>query len=124
MRVPLKELRRVVREVLKEEMPVQRPTISSDLDPNEKTLAAKHPHWGSSRAKETSGVSSPAKVKAKQVEKILSATGVTSDAANKKRVVHELLPFIEKMDPQEIFITDPEEIATEFATNVLGISSN
>ncbi len=123
MKIELKELRRIVRTIIKEASPVQRPTISSDLDPNEKELSARHPNWGSSRAKEKS-VSSPASVKAKQVAKILAATGVTSDASNKKKVVHELLPFIEKMDPQEMFISDPEEIATEFAQKILGVNPN
>ncbi len=118
----MNELRRVIRTVLKEEMSGDRPTISADLDPDEKKLKDKHPNWGYGRQK--MGGDSPAKVKAKQVEKILAAQGVTNDAHNKKMVVHELQPFIEKMDPQEMFTADPEEIAAEFASQILGVHSN
>lgn len=120
MRIRLSELRRVIRKVLKEALPSQRPTISADVDPAEKQLMAKYPHWGNPQA-EKIGVESPAKVKMKQVAKILAAKGLTTDAAAKKRVTNDLLPFIEKMDPGEMFAADPEEIASEFAAKVLGV---
>lgn len=122
MRIKLNELRRIVRTILKEEMSGDRPTISADLDPDEKNLKAKHPNWG--YGKQKMGVDSPAKVKSKQVEKILAAQGVTSDPHNKKMVVHELLPFIEKMDPQDALLADPEEIAAEFSSQILGMHAN
>src|SRR5689334_18902729 len=119
MRIKLAELRQVIRKVLKEAMPSDRPTVSSDLDPGEKELQAKYPHWGNPQA-EKIGAESPAKVKMKQVAKILQAKGLTSDAAAKKKVTHDLLPFIEKMDPADAFAADPDEIATAFAAQVLG----
>ena len=125
MRIKLAELRQVIRKVLKEAMPSQRPTISSDLDPGEKELQAKYPHWGSPEAERNKiGQESPAKVKMKQVAKILQAKGLTTDAALKKKVTNDLLPFIEKMDPAEAFAADPDEIATAFAAQVLGVKGD
>lgn len=125
MRIKLAELRQVIRKVLKEAMPSQRPTISSDLDPGEKELQDKFPHWGSPKAeREKIGQDSPAKVKMKQVAKILQAKGITADAGAKKKVVNDLLPFIEKMDPAEAFAADPDDIATAFAAEVLGMHGN
>lgn len=106
-----------------EAMPSDRPTISSDLDPGEKELQAKYPHWGNPQA-EKIGQESPAKVKMKQVAKILQAKGLTADAAAKKKVTNNLLPFIEKMDPTDMFAADPDEIANEFAAQVLGTHGN
>lgn len=125
MRIKLSELRQVIRKVLKEAMPSDRPTMSADLDPAEKELQAKYPHWGSPQAaREKIGQESPAKVKMKQVAKILQAKGLTADAGHKKKVTNDLLPFIEKMDPTEAFAADPDEIATAFAAKVLGVHGN
>lgn len=123
MRIKLSELRQVIRKVLKEALPSQRPTISSDLDPGEKELMKKYPHWGNPQA-EKIGQDSPARVKMKQVAKILQAKGLTVDAAAKKKVTNDLLPFLEKMDPTDMFAADPEEIASEFAAKVLGTQGN
>lgn len=105
---------------MKEALPSDRPTISADVDPAEKQLMGKYPHWGNPQA-EKMGAESPAKVKVKQVTKILAAKGLTSDAVAKKKVTHDLLPFIEKMDPGEMFAADPDDIAREFAAQVLGV---
>lgn len=123
MRIKLAELRQVIRKVLKEALPSQRPTISADVDPAEKELMGKYPHWGNPQDKSMKQ-ESPAKVKMKQVAKILAAKGLTADAARKKKVTNDLLPFIEKMDPADMFAADPDEIATAFAAEVLGVSGN
>ena len=100
-------------------MPSDRPTVSSDLDPGEKEFMARYPHWGNPQA-EKFKQDSPVTIKVKQVAKILQAKGLTADAAAKKKVTHDLLPFIEKMDPSDMFIADPDEIAQSFASEVLG----
>lgn len=124
MRIKLAELRQIIRGVLKEAVPQQRPTISSDLNPDERELQNKFPQWGNPKAeRERIGQESPAKVKMKQVAKILQVKGLTMDAGHKK-VTNDLLPFIEKMDPAEVFAAEPDEIAIAFATQVLGARSN
>lgn len=125
MRIKLAELRQIIRGVLKEAVPQQRPTISSDLNPDERELQNKFPQWGNPKAeRERIGQESPAKVKMKQVAKILQVKGLTMDAGHKKKVTNDLLPFIEKMDPAEVFAAEPDEIAIAFATQVLGARSN
>lgn len=125
MRIKLAELRQIIRGVLKEAVPQQRPTISSDLNPDERELQNKFPQWGNPKAeRERIGQESPAKVKMKQVAKILQVKGLTMDAGHKKKVTNDLLPFIEKMDPAEAFAAEPDEIAIAFATQVLGARSN
>lgn len=110
---------------MKEAVPQQRPTISSDLNPDERELQNKFPQWGNPKAeRERIGQESPAKVKMKQVAKILQVKGLTMDAGHKKKVTNDLLPFIEKMDPAEAFAAEPDEIAIAFATQVLGARSN
>jgi hypothetical protein len=123
MHIRLAELRKVIRGVLKEALPSDRPTISSELDPDEKELMAKYPHWGNPQAEKVKQAS-PAQVKAKQVAKILQAKGLTADAAHKKKVTYELLPFIEKMDPGDMFVADPDDIAVQFAAEVLGVKQD
>lgn len=117
MRIRLSELKRIIKKVVNEAYDT--PTISSELDPGEQELSTKYPRWG-----KNAGQASPASVKAKQVTKILQAKGLTTDAANKKKVTHELVPFIEKMDPADMFAADPDEIAADFASQVLGVHRN
>ena len=117
MRIKLVELRRIIRNVLKEVG--DKPTISADLDPGEQELKAKYPKWGSPQAEKIKQ-DSPAKVKAKQVATILSKKGLTGDPAKQKQVTQGLLQFIEKMDPTDMFASDPDDIATAFAQQVLG----
>lgn len=121
MRIRLTELRTIIRGVLREAQDAS--TISSELSPDEKEFQEKYPKWGSPRAQKFKQ-SSPGSVKAKQVAKILAAKGLTADAGHKKAVTQQLLPFIEKMDPAELFIADPDDIATEFATQVLGVKKD
>lgn len=121
MRIKLIELRRIIRNVLKEVG--DKPTISADLDPGEQELKAKYPKWGSPQAEKLKQ-DSPARVKAKQVAAILSKKGLTGDPAKQKKVVQDLLPFIEKMDPTDVFASDPDDIANAFAQQVLGVQKN
>lgn len=121
MRIRLSELKSAIRRILKEES--DRPTISSDLDPGEKEFKDKFPKWGNPQSKDMKR-ESPAQVKAKQVTQILQAKGLTKNAVAKKKVVHELLPFIEKMDPADAFVADPDDIASQFAKEVLGVQGN
>ena len=123
MKIKLAELRKVIRGVLKEAAPAQRPTISSDLDPGEKELQDKFPKWGNTQNKKLKH-DSPAAVKTSLVTQILRAKGLTADAGNQKKIVQGLQSFIEKMDPAEAFAADPDDIATEFATKVLGVNNN
>lgn len=118
MRIKLVELRKIIRSVISEAQAA--PTISADLDPNEKELAKKFPTWSAPAAKRI-GAESPASVKAKQVARILQAKGITADAGAKKKTTHELLPFIQKMDPADAFVMDPDDIASKFAEEVLGV---
>jgi hypothetical protein len=100
-------------------------TVSADLSPDEKELQTKFksPSSPVSRDRGVDGhkfqQDSPAKVKAKQVAKILQSKGMTQDAENMRKIKQDLLPSLEKMDPQELFAADPEEVATQFASKFL-----
>lgn len=121
MRIRLSELRKVIRRVLREASQ-DRPTISAQLDPGEKELAAKYPKWGSPEAaREKLKHDSPTEVKAKKVAAILQAKGLTADAAMKKKVTHELRPYIDKMDPADAFVMSADDVAVKFAEDVLGV---
>lgn len=116
MKIRLSELRRIVRDTLNED----RPTVSAQLDPKEREMAQELPSWGKQNRGEPAKQQSPADVKAKQVAAILSKKGLANDPGNKKKITQMLKPFIEKMDPQDIFVADPDELAQEFAASVLG----
>lgn len=124
MRIRLSELRKVIRHVVREASH-DRPTISAQLDPDEKELAAKYPKWGSPKAaREKFKYDSPAEVKTKKVAAILQTKGLTADAAMKKKVTHELRPYIDKMDPADALVMSANDIAVKFAEDVLGVKFN
>lgn len=115
MRIKLSELRQIVRNVLSEAEDAR--TVSADLSPDEQELKSKYPNWGKggNNFKQDNLV----KVKAKQVANVLQRMGLTKDADNMKKVTQNLIPALEKMDQQELFVTDPEEIAQQFAAKFL-----
>lgn len=121
MKIRISSLRNVIRSVIKEAQDT--PTVSADLDPGERTLRNQFPRWGTTGSRELNP-GSPAKVKAKQVTRILADRGVTSDAAQKKRVTQELQSFIEDMDPSDMFAAPADDIADAFASRVLGIKTD
>jgi hypothetical protein len=121
MRIRLTELRRLIRQAIKED---NRPTISSDLDPGEKELKDKFSSWGSPASRREIKQDNPAMIKTKKVTAILQQQGLTANAENKKKITHDLLPFIQNMDPADAFVMGPEEIAAKFAEEVLDQRSN
>jgi len=121
MRIKLNELRSFVRKIIKEAFDT--PTMSSDLDPGEKELAAKFPKWGEP-SKMNMKQDSPVSVKSKQVAAILAKKGLTADAAMKKKTTQQLQQFISQMDPGDMFVADPDEIANDFAAQVLGVKKD
>lgn len=121
MRIRLNELRKIIRHVIREASQ-DRLTISTQLDPDEKELAAKYPKWGSPvAAREKLKHDSPTDVKTKKVAAILQAKGLTTNAAMKKKVTHELRPYIDKMDPVDAFVMSTADVAAKFAEDVLGV---
>lgn len=124
MRIRLSELKKVIRHVIHEAMQ-DRPTISAQLDPSERELAAKYPNWGSPEAaRKKLRHDSPTEIKAKKVAAILQAKGLTANAAMKKKITHELRPYIDKMDPVDAFVMSADDIAVKFAEDVLGVKPN
>jgi len=120
MKIHLWELRQILRKIISEDY--NSPTISSQLVPSEQEFKKKFPRWGSSG--EQIKHKSPFAIKAKQVTAILTKMGLTSDAAKKKKIVHELIPYIEDLDPIEMFEMDPSDIATKFEKDVLNAKSS
>jgi len=118
MKFKLVELKKLIRKLVKEAQDT--PTISSDLSADEKTLRDKFPTWGDPRAKELKR-ESPNTVKLKQVTAILTKMGLTADARHKKLVTQKLPGFIDDIDPVDVFIAEPGEIANKFAQQVLGV---
>ncbi len=121
MKIKLHELRRIVRSVIRE---AQTPTMSAQLSPDEREMKQELPTWGKTAHGEVPKQQSPADIKVKQIAKILSAKGLADDAGNKKKITQGLKAFIEKMDPGDLFVADPDEIAQNFASEVLGIQGN
>lgn len=117
MKIRLSELRHIVRDILSEAFA---DTVPAHLDPKERELSQELPKWSKQNPGEVTKQASPADIKAKQVANILLKKGHGNDPASKKKITQQLKPFIEKMDPQDVFIADPDEIAQSFAAEVLG----
>jgi hypothetical protein len=128
MKIKLVELRKIIKTVMKEAQGAS--TISAQLDPNEKEYKSKFEksnqpvsrHRGAEGQK--FGQDSPARVKTKQVAAILQKKGLAADAEHKKKITQMLPGFIEKIDPQEMFTMDADELATMFSSQVLGVNKD
>lgn len=120
MRIRIVELRRIVKSVIKE---AQAATVSAQLSPKEREMAQEMPRWGK-HSRDDVRQSSPNSIKAKQVAAILSKKGLANDASNKKKITQGLLPYLDKMDPGDVFVADPTELARQFAIEVLGVKDD
>ena len=110
----LRELRLIVRTLVKEAMDAQ--TIPARHSDAEKELSSKHPSWGTSQSKEMRN-QSPVQVKAKQVANLLKQRGHDQNSAGAKTITQQLIPWLEKQDPQELFVASPEDLADEFESS-------
>jgi len=117
MKIRLNKLRYIIREVLEEAG--ERQTVPAHLDPKEKETAAAFPTWGNTRS-DTMKQKSPAEVKAKQIAGLLVKAGVVDDRDAKQKATQGLVPWLEKLDPSEMFMASPDDLAKKFATDVLG----
>jgi len=120
MKIKLSELRKVLRKIIKEAHDT--PTLSDELVPSEQEFDKKFPNWSGPNNDRYVKHQSPASVKAKQVSNILTKRGVTTNAANKKKVIQQLIPYIEEIDPIEMFEMGPEDIADRFSKDVLNLN--
>lgn len=109
MRIKLCELRRIIRDIVKEAH--DSPTISSDLDPHDKELMSKYPRWGNPQAPK---MGSNIDVKVRKVQAALKQRGLTTNAENKKKVTQDLPKFIRNMDPSDVFLATTDELADQF----------
>lgn len=105
----LKELRILIRNLLKEDMT----TIPARKSPAEKEFSSELPSWGKQQNKELKR-QTPVQVKAKQVSDLLKKKGRDNTASGAKIITQQLIPFLEKIDPQDLFVMDASEIAQEF----------
>ncbi len=121
MKFKLFELKRIIRKLIKEAQDV--PTISSDLSPDENEFKSKFPTWSSRQAKQLKQ-ESPNTIKFKQVAAILTKMGLTADAKYKKLMTQKLPEFIENIDPVDMFLAGPNDIANDFAEQVLGVKKD
>lgn len=112
----LRELRLIVRALVKEAMDAQ--TIPARHSDAEKELSSKHPTWGNSQAKKMQQ-QSPAQTKAKQVAAVLKQKGADGTPNGAKAITQQLLPWLQEYDPQELFVMDPADLADEFAQKFL-----
>lgn len=114
MKTTLRALRHIIQETLDEVGDL--PTISSELSPDEQELKTKFPKWGSSMSMKAA---TPQIVKKHQVEQELSKSGYGKDATHKRTISQELPAFLGKIEPAELFVSDPSELAAQFADSYL-----
>lgn len=112
----ISELRATIRELLKEAMDAQ--TIPARNSAAEQELSSKHPSWGNTQNKEMRQ-QSPVQVKAKQVGQVLRQRGHDKDPNGAKLITQQLIPFLSDMDPQELFVLEPADLADEFEQKFL-----
>jgi hypothetical protein len=116
MRITVNELRYVIRESLLGE-DQDSVTISDELSPDEQELRDTVP-----RMKAGSGslkASTPQQVKLNAVKAVLARMGYGKDVAHKKAITQRLPPWLDEMDPTDLFMAEPEELARQFAETEL-----
>ena len=107
MRITIKELRSVVRKVIKETQDISTlPFEDKDKKGYKDQIAGiKQP--------------TPAQIKTKQVTKILQSLGITKDPNDQRKIMQTLLPFLQNMDPVDLFVASPDDLADQFMTQIL-----
>ena len=121
VKIRLVELKRLIRNVLTEDY--NSPTIPAALDPNEIQFSDAYPKWGNPQSKDLKR-KSPAELRTKQAMDALAKMGLTKNAAYMKKITQELLSFVESMNPTELFTAEPQDIAEDFAQQILGVHDN
>lgn len=116
--IKLSELRLLIKRVILEAQDTK--TIAANTDPHERELAKNFPKWGNEQNVKLK-LDSPAEVKAKQITALLTKSGVADNADYKKKITNDLLPFLKRLEPTEIFLATAADLAKRFSTRVLGI---